>query len=218
MNRKLSKFKALFIGFILTKVIATGFYIVATWTPDLLWTHQTAEAQDVAFGQSVPAQQDTGTFGAEALDGNETGESYAEVTALMEQLEIKRLQLRDEEERLKQERAQLEKLKRELDLKLDELEAVQAGIDAALTQQKENEAQALKAQDEAEAAKLKRLVKVYTSMSPKKAAQIVETLDMEVVYEVFSNMKGEQVGQILTYVDGARAAEITERLVSDGAD
>ena len=41
---------------------------------------------------------------------------------------------------------------------------------------------------------------------------------MKVVYEVFSSMKGDQVGQILSYVSGDRAAEITERLAPNSVE
>jgi flagellar motility protein MotE (MotC chaperone) len=220
MNRKPFKLRPLLIGFVLTKMVVTGLYFVVTWTPGLLLTQQTAEAQDVASGQDAVAEQKQQTVeaGDEGPAGAEMGEKYAEVSALMEQLEMKRLQLKDEEERIKQEQDQLEQLKRDIDLKLDELAVVQAKIDASLAEQAQIEAQAQKSQEEAEAAKIKQLVKVYTSMKASKAAEIINKLDMNVIYEVFSNMKGEQVGQILTYVDGDRAAEITERLASNSAE
>lgn len=218
MNLKLSKLRALLIGFVLTKIAVTALYVAATWPPDLFLSQKTAEAQDIASVQEVAAEPKTQTTEGEALDGADKRQQYAEVMVLMEQLEAKRLQLKDEEERIKQERTQLEQLKRDIDLKLDELTAVQAKIDASLAQQAEKEAQAQKTQDEAEAAKVKQLVKVYSSMSPKKAAEIIDKLDMNVVYDVFSNMKGEAVGQILTFVSGERAAEITERLASNGGE
>jgi flagellar motility protein MotE (MotC chaperone) len=208
MNRRLSKIKILLIGFVFTKILVTVFYFTGAFSlPQFLLIQTTAVAQDVDVEQADPV--------AAAEAAAEKERQYAEVQALMDQLEVKRLQLKDEEERIEQEREQLEQLKRDIDLKLDELSAVQAQIDLTLNRKAEMEAQSQKAQDEAEAAKIKQLVKVYTSMSPKKAAEIIDKLDMKVVHEVFSNMKGEQVGQILTYVSGERAAQITERMAGD---
>ena len=49
-------------------------------------------------------------------------------------------------------------------------------------------------------------------MNPKKAAEIFDKMDMDVIHQVFSNMKGDQVGKILSFVNRDRAAKITERL------
>jgi len=218
MNLKLSKFKALFIGFILTKVAVTALYVAGTWIPDFSPAQRTAIAQDVVLAQESTAGLTEQGLGGEGLRTAEREQQYADISALMTQLETKRLQLKDEEARIKQERAQLDQLKRDLDLKLDELAVVQAQIDASLAQQEEMAAQAQKVENEAEAAKLNQLVKVYTSMTPKKAAEIIEKLDMKVIYDVFSSMKGDQVGQILSYVSGDRAAEITERLAPNSVE
>jgi flagellar motility protein MotE (MotC chaperone) len=224
MNRRLSKIKAMLVGFMLIKVAVAVAYFTGTLTlPEILFAQRAAVAQDAVSPQEptvsgdMDAIEDGGADGGNNSGAAEKEKQYAEVQALMNQLEIKRLKLKDEEERLRQERAQLEKLKRDIDMELDELAAVRAQIDAALARQAEMATQEQQAQNAAEAAKLKRLVKVYTSMSPKQAAKIVDKLDMQVVYDVFSNMKGEQVGQILTYVSEERAAEITERLAADGA-
>jgi flagellar motility protein MotE (MotC chaperone) len=208
MNRRLSKIKILLIGFVLAKVLVTVFYVTgALPLQGILLTQTTAVAQDAGNGETDPA--------ATAAAAADKEEQYAEVQAMMNQLEVKRLKLKDEEESIRQERKQLEQLKRDIDLKIDELSAVQAKLDASLARKDQMEAQAQKEQSEAEAAKIKQLVKVYTSMSPKVAAEIINKMDMKVVYEVFSNMKGEQVGQILTYVNEDRAAEITERMAAD---
>ncbi len=212
MNRKLSKIKTLLIGFVAAKIIVTLIYFAGSLPlADFLFTQKTAEAQDSAVAQKTESA-DKGQD--EAADKEK---QYADVQALMNQLEIKRLQLKDEEEKIKQERVQLEDMKRDIDLKLDELSAAQAKMDASLAKKGAAEDQEKQAQDAAEEAKIKQLVKVYNSMSPKKAAAIIDKLDMKVIYEVFSNMKGDQVGQILTYVSPDRAVEITERLAAKTA-
>lgn len=209
MSRKQrSKFKVLLIGFVLTKLIVVAFYLSSALPlPDLLFSRETAAAQEEAV---EPKTADTPETPAE----DEKEKQYAEIQAVMNQLEVKRLQLTEEENRIKNERAQLEQLKLDIDMKLEDLKAVQTKIDEGLAKRAQMEAQEQQQKSAADAAKLKQLVKVYSSMSPKKAAEIIDKLDMKVVYEVFSNMKGEEVGQILTYVNGERAAEITERLAA----
>jgi flagellar motility protein MotE (MotC chaperone) len=53
-------------------------------------------------------------------------------------------------------------------------------------------------------------------MPPKKAASLIEKLDMNVIISLFSSMKGENVGQILPYVSAEKAAAISERLAKQG--
>ena len=50
-------------------------------------------------------------------------------------------------------------------------------------------------------------------MAPKKAAGLIEKLDIEIIVEVFSKMKGDSVGKILSYVKPEKAAMISERLI-----
>lgn len=209
MSRKQrSKFKILLIGFVLTKLIVAALYLSGMFPfADLLFSRETAVAQEQV---AQPKAVDVAGVPSE----DEKVKQFAEIQAVMNQLEAKRMQLEEEESRIKNERDQLEQLKLDIDMKLEELTAVQVKIDKGLVQKAQLAAQEQQQQDVAETAKLKKLVKVYSSMSPKKAADIIGKLDMKVVYQVFSSMKGEAVGQILTYVDGQRAAEITERLAA----
>ena len=207
-RRKRSKFKVLIIGFVLTKLLVAGVYLSGMLPlADLLFTRGAAVAQDVA------AEPNTAEVMAAPTE-EEKANQYAELQAVMNQLEVKRVRLEEEENRIREEREQLEQLKLDIDIKLDEMKAIQTKIDEGLARKAQLAAQEQQQKDVAEAAKLKRLVKVYSSMSPKKAAEIIDKLDMKVVYEVFSNMKGEEVGQILSYVSGERAAKITERLAA----
>jgi len=96
-------------------------------------------------------------------------------------------------------------LKQEIDVKLARLEKIQDVIQTKLDEQK-----ALG--DE----RIKHLIKIYTTMPPKKAAGLIEKLDMNVIISLFSSMKGENVGQILPYVSTEKAAAISERLAKQG--
>jgi flagellar motility protein MotE (MotC chaperone) len=106
---------------------------------------------------------------------------------------------------VEEEPKRLTTLKQEIDVKLARLEKIQDAIQAKLDEQK-----ALG--DE----RIKHLIKIYTIMPPKKAASLIEKLDMNVIISLFSSMKGENVGQILPYVSAEKAAAISERLVKQG--
>lgn len=120
-------------------------------------------------------------------------------------LEQNRAQTEVERQRLEEERKRLTTLKQEIDLKLVRLEKIQDAIQSKLDEQKAFGDQ-----------RIKHLIKIYTTMPPKKAASLIEKLDMDVIISLFSNMKGENVGQILPYVSAEKAAAISERLVKQG--
>ena len=116
-------------------------------------------------------------------------------------LECKRAELKMERRQLERERKQLAVLKQEIETKLVRLSEMQESI-----QKKLDEHETIRNN------KIKHLIKIYTTMAPKKAAALIEKLDMEVIIELFSKMKGEQVGQILSSVPAEKAAKISERL------
>ena len=123
----------------------------------------------------------------------------------LEALEQNRAQIEVERQRLEEERKRLTTLKQEIDLKLSHLEKIQDAIQSKLDEQKAVGDQ-----------RIKHLIKIYTTMPPKKAAGLIENLDMDVIISLFSNMKGENVGQILPYVSTEKAAAISERLAKQG--
>jgi flagellar motility protein MotE (MotC chaperone) len=120
-------------------------------------------------------------------------------------LEQTRAQIEVERRRLEEERKQLTALKQEIDVKLGRLEKMQDAVQSKLDEQKVLGNQ-----------RMKQLIKIYTTMPPKKAAGLIEKLDMNVIISLFSKMKGENVGQILRYVSAEKAAAISERLVRQG--
>ena len=119
----------------------------------------------------------------------------------VEILERKRAEIETERRQLERERKQLTALKREIEAKVTRLSEIQDSIQRKLDEHKmihDN--------------KIKHLIKIYTTMAPKKAAALIDKLDMGVVIELFSKMKGEHVGQILPYVSAEKAAKISEQL------
>lgn len=60
--------------------------------------------------------------------------------------------------------------------------------------------------------KLKHLIKAYSAMRPQKAASLFEKLEMRFSVELLSHMKGDIVGNILSFMEIDRAAKISEQL------
>jgi flagellar motility protein MotE (MotC chaperone) len=209
------RFKALLVGFILAKIGISVFYLAdVDHLTDLLIPNQTAVAQDKEPKDESPDDSDADiskTSSGETASPEKI-EQLAEIQAIMGQLEDKRNRLKEKEAQIKKERSQLESLKRDIEEKIEQLAAVQKKIDEGLAKKEQMTKQAQQQKDVVEEAKIKHLVKMYTSMNPKKAAEIIDKMDMRVVHQVFSNMKGDQVGKILSFVDRDRAAKITEGL------
>jgi len=61
-----------------------------------------------------------------------------------------------------------------------------------------------------------KLAKLYESMKPAKAAPILATLELEVTYEIISNMKERQAAKILSYLSPDLAAKISSRMSLKG--
>lgn len=116
-----------------------------------------------------------------------------------EQWEI--LQKRQEE--LNTREVQLKQLEKQIDEKIKKLEELEASI--------KSEVEAYKIESNA---RVKHLVKIYSSMKPKAAASLMDKLDINVAVEVFLNMKGDAVGSILSYMETSKAASITKMLAT----
>jgi len=122
-----------------------------------------------------------------------------------ETLEQKRLQIEKERHELNQERERLDALKQEIAKNLAKLTKIQSEVQGKL-----NERKAIREE------RVKHLIQIYTTMPPKKAAALIDKLEMEVIISLFSRMKGDNVGQILPYVSPEKAAHISERLAKLG--
>lgn len=111
--------------------------------------------------------------------------------------------------------AELSEQEQDLAKKREELLAIQEEINekiAKLTQLR-NEIKGMMARKETlEQDKIRHLIKAYSAMKPQKAASLVEKLDMTFAIELLSRMKGEVVGNILSFVDVEKAARISEAL------
>jgi flagellar motility protein MotE (MotC chaperone) len=131
---------------------------------------------------------------------------------VLEGLEEKRAAIAKDQDRLDQEKKRLETFKEEIDEKLAKLDALKQQIDADLAriEQKKTEQEIQK--QAAFEVKMNRLVKMYSGMKPKKAAAIVDKMDIEVAKQIFSRMRETSAAQVLAFVDSEKAAKISERI------
>lgn len=114
----------------------------------------------------------------------------------------KRSELEAEEKRIKKEREKLALIKEDINTKIAELAQLRDDIRADMAQKEARENQ-----------KFKHLVKVYSSMKPQNAAGIIEKLDIELAIKLLCNMKGDNVGKILSFVEKEKAAKISIGIV-----
>ena len=132
----------------------------------------------------------------------DTGENLAYDEKIdLELFLARQSELRLEAEELERKRAELQAIQEELTKKL-----------ATLTELR-NEIRAMMAEREAaDQAKMRHLIKAYSAMKPQKAASLVEKLDTAFAIELLSKMKGEAVGDILSFVKVEKAARISQGL------
>ncbi|WDP89809.1 MAG: hypothetical protein HUN04_08835 [Desulfobacter sp.] len=127
-------------------------------------------------------------------------------------LEEKRLAVDAESQRLIREKKELENYEAQIDEKLAALAELKKQINDDLAKLERKKSQAELDKEAAFEAKMNRLVKMYAGMKPKAAALIVDKMALEVAQEIFVRMREASASQILSFVDSAKAAKISERL------
>lgn len=186
-------------------VIGAGSAVAAEDTDSTEDTTDKADGEDAESGKKADAE----------LTEEELAAKQAEEAKLeLDGLEAKRMQLKEQEERILKEQEKLKTLKKELEEKIAGLESIHRQINVSLEKldRKKTEKELRKQAEEDR--KIKQLVKVYSSMKPKNAGQIINTMDIVVAEKIIRNMKGDAAGKILSYVDSGRAAAISERLAT----
>lgn len=111
--------------------------------------------------------------------------------------------LRQREDALRIRQRELEGLEKRIDEKIRRLNELEASVKSEISAYRQ-------LSDE----RIKHLVKIYSSMKPNAAANLMNQIDVDVAVEVFLNMKGEIAGGILSYMDAQKAAAITKKLMS----
>lgn len=145
-------------------------------------------------------------------NASEAATDSKEMKLMLEGLEAKRREIETRTEALRAEERRLEQLKQEIEEKIETLAGIQKKVAADLAELEKKKTEKQKQQEAAEAAKIKQLVKAYSAMKPRKAAAIINNMDIETAQKILMNMKGEQAGLILSYVNSDHAARISRSL------
>lgn len=109
-------------------------------------------------------------------------------------------------------REELDKREAELDMRDKLLKATEQRLDQKLVEIKAIETQiqsAMRTLDENQQKQIASLVKVYETMKPKDAAQIMQDLDRNILLEVAARMKEAKMAPILAAMDPTKAREVT---------
>ncbi|MFV0423442.1 hypothetical protein [Oleidesulfovibrio sp.] len=115
--------------------------------------------------------------------------------------DMQREALLRKEEELNRRETDLRKLERELDTKIQNLQALEDRL-----------AKMLEEAGEVKDKKLRHLVDVYSNMKAKQAAAVLETLDEKIAVRILAGMRGRQAGEILSFVNAQKAARLSEAL------
>lgn len=171
---------------------------------------QTAIAQDDEGEEK--AEDDDAEKGEAEEDSGKKEAPPPDPKIEFEGLEDKKKLIQEQEEQLRLEQERLDALKKEIEEKIEKLSGLNRQIEESLAKLKREETENERLKRVAEEKKMAQLVKVFSSMKPKKAGEIVNNMDLEVAKKMFLKMKGERAGQILSYVNSDRAAKISEKL------
>ncbi len=132
-----------------------------------------------------------------ALSSPSEGNGKKSLSALDEEEK----KIRIEREQIREEKAQLEKLKKDVELKIKTLLALQKQTMLARGEQKSTLN-----------AKVQGLAKIYGTMKPKQAAKLMGSLDDALVKSIISTMPPDKAASILALMDVKKAAKISEAI------
>jgi flagellar motility protein MotE (MotC chaperone) len=123
--------------------------------------------------------------------------SPAEIEVL-QQLSARRTQIDQRAGELDQQQVVLQATEKRIDEKIAKLDALQKSIQASVDKQ-----------NAADDARTQSLVKIYETMKPTDAAQILSQMDMPILLQMLSHMKEAKTAPILAAMDPTKAEAIT---------
>ncbi|MFY8105356.1 MAG: MotE family protein [Elstera sp.] len=126
---------------------------------------------------------------------------------LLQKLSERREALDKRERELEQREAMLRAAEKRFDEKVSELEGLKTQLRSLVDQRSKDEEE-----------RLRSLVRIYETMKPKEAAQILEKLDLDVVVGVIGRMKENKLAPILASMTPDRAKTLTALLVDRSRD
>ena len=128
-------------------------------------------------------------------------EAFSETFRMIETIENKNRELKKREEELRIKQTRLEALEAKVRKDLDKIEK-------SISESKEQ----MGIQDESAKKNVEALIKVYSSMKPEEAANLVEAIDEGLALQIISGMKSKIAGQVLSNLDVKVAKRISENL------
>jgi flagellar motility protein MotE (MotC chaperone) len=168
-----------------------------------------ASASASPSANGAPTPSSTGATSTQTAEAPATGAAAKEPLKdplLLSPAEIEILQ------ELSQRRAELDKRASALDQQQVVLQAAEKRVDDKITKlqelQKSIQLQ-VNQQNAAEDARMQSLVKIYETMKPADAAQILSSLDMPILLQMLSHMKEAKTAPILAAMDPTKAEAIT---------
>ena len=124
-----------------------------------------------------------------------------ETFRMIETIENKNRELKKREEELRLKEIRLEALEAKVRKDLEKIEQ-------SISESKEQ----LGIQDEKTQENVAALIKVYSSMKPQEAANLVEAIDEGLALKIISGMKSKIAGQVLSQLDVKVAKRISEKM------
>ena len=128
-------------------------------------------------------------------------EAFSETFRMIETIESKNRELKKREEELRIKQTRLEALEAKVRKDLDKIEK-------NISESKKQ----MGIQDEKTKENVEALIKVYSSMKPEDAANLVEAIDEGLALQIISGMKSKIAGQVLSNLDVKVAKRISENL------
>lgn len=130
------------------------------------------------------------------------GSNYSEISQgeleVLEQLAKRREMVEAKEKELEQRMALLEAAEKQLDVKITQLKTIKKNIEDMVGKKEKDDAE-----------KLDNLVKIYSTMKPKDAARIFDELEMDILLNIFQNMKEQKSSAILAVMNPTKANALT---------
>jgi flagellar motility protein MotE (MotC chaperone) len=179
--------KVIVTALVIIKLVICAAFIFQVELGSLFWTSDAIASEPVT------------TPGANLYETDNSDDEKIDIDFVVQEMN----KLKEKEKRLEKRSAELADFQAELDKKIEALTKIRNEIKSQMARK-----------EGIEQKKIKHLIKAYAAMKPQSAAGLIERLEKPFAIELLSNMKGEAVGQILTYVDKDKAADLIEGLAS----
>lgn len=186
-------------------VLAVGTVLLAVKTTGLVIAAQAQEQQSATAQPATPTADQSLNHSAQSSDpsGDDDAETSSAQVDVLSSLSKRRTELDGRERDLDMRENLIAAAEKRVDGKIDSLKQLQTSIQGLLVQR-----------DAAEQKQVDALVKTYSSMKPKDAARIFNSLDDGVALSVAALMKPDVLAPILGAMNSDAAQKLTVRLAN----